>query len=63
MGAAEIFSFIGLVLKLALIVFEKIQKTPAEKRAKELADFDAALSTAKEKKDLRGISEWLGRNT
>jgi hypothetical protein len=63
MGAAEIFAFIGLVLKLALIIFEKVQKTPIEQRQKEMADFDAALEKAKTTKDLGDLSDWLGKHT
>jgi hypothetical protein len=60
MGVAEIFTFIGLVIKMALFIFEKIQKTPNEQRRQALAEFDAALDKAKKEKDLGDLSKWIG---
>lgn len=49
------------LLKLFLIMYEKLQKTPPEERRKSLADFDASIETSKKAKDLRDLSKWFGR--
>jgi hypothetical protein len=63
MGAAEIFTFIGLCLKTFLVLFEKFNKTPVEKRLEAMSEYDAAISTAKEKKDLGDLSKWFGKRS
>jgi hypothetical protein len=49
------------LLKLFLIMYEKLQKTPPEERRKTLAEFDASVEKAKQTKDLRDLSKWFGR--
>jgi uncharacterized membrane protein (DUF106 family) len=61
MAVADIFAFIGLVLKLALIVYENVKQTPVEKRREAMAEFDEALNKAREKKDLGDLSKWFGK--
>jgi len=60
MGVVEWLALISTVLKFSMILIEKMVKTPAEKRRASLDSLDRAMQTAKDKKDLRDLSEWLG---
>lgn len=60
MGAIEWLALLSTVLKFAMLVAEKMSKTPSEKRRASLEAFDRAIQKAKDKKDLRELSEWLG---
>ncbi len=60
MGVSEWVALFVSVLKVALILIEKMQKTPSEKRREALADFDKAIELAKKSKDLRDISKHIG---
>lgn len=57
----EILSLITLVLKFAVMVFEKYKKTEPEKRSSELAKVDEALTKGRATRDLSELSERMGR--
>jgi hypothetical protein len=55
--------FFGILLKFAFVLYERMKKTPSEARRADLAEVDAAMLKAKEKKDLRDLSAWLGKHS
>jgi len=58
---SELFTIIGLAIKLAVLIIEKTSKTDAEKRRESLAQLDDAITKAKESKDLTELSKWMGK--
>lgn len=54
-------ALITSLLKLFFIMYDKMQKTKPEERRAALAEFDRAVDKAKDAKDLRDYSKWLGR--
>jgi hypothetical protein len=61
MPGADWLALIVTVLKFTLTLMDKLKATPAEKRRASLGDLDRALDKAKDTKDLRDLSMWLGR--
>jgi HAMP domain-containing protein len=47
-------------LNLVSLFAKKIQETPQENRREVLAELDAAITKARDDKDLRALSKWLG---
>lgn len=60
MEIGVLIAFITLVLKTALIIWDKLQKTPNDARRAELAKLDAAMEKADQTKDLSDLSKFLG---
>lgn len=60
MGVVEWLALISTVLKFAMILVEKMTKTPSEKRRASLDNLDRAITKARERRDLSDLSEWLG---
>jgi hypothetical protein len=58
---AAILPILGLALKLIIMLYESYKATPAESRSKHLADVDAAITKAKDTKDLSDLSKLLGK--
>lgn len=56
----EWVALIVVVLKVFLLLVNKMKETPAEKRREALVDLDRAMALADSKKDLRELSKWLG---
>ena len=61
MGVSEWVAFLSALVRFGLILFEKMHKTPNEKRREALADFDKAIEKAETTKDLRDLSNFLGK--
>lgn len=50
-----------LILKLVMYILDTTKKTPVEKRAQFLADFDNALQAA-QGGDPKDLSSWFGKH-
>lgn len=56
-----ILGAIPTLLKIIMMVIEAMKKSPKEKRRQVLAELDSAFKKAKETKDVRDLSKWLGK--
>jgi hypothetical protein len=58
---ADWVALAALLLRLFFVIWDKMKKQTPEQRKRNLAELDAAMLLATEKKDLREMSKWFGR--